>query len=167
MSGPSAWVTRGITGEFTHQTPFLAGQMEVILTGERGADTRGEGGEETTDGPGLAERPQWKEEARGGPSGARPASCTHTACLPGNTFSRKFFSSTQARGPEKKHTCCPTSTLVKLKVLRWGCAPRTAGSMVSRNSFSINWQIKGHMCFTVWKGERAQVKQNGTALTPS
>ena len=30
--------------------------------------------------------------------------------------------------------------------------------MVSRNNFSINWQIKGHMCFTVWKREEAQVK---------
>ena len=67
-------------------------------------------------------------------------------------------SGAQVRKLEEKQTCCPMSTLVKLKVLRWVCAPRTAGSMVSRNNFSINWQIKGHMCFTVWKREEAQVK---------
>lgn len=50
---------------------------------------------------------------------------------------------------DQKLTWWPISIFVKLKVLRWLFAPLTAGSMVSRKSFSINWQIKGHICFTV------------------
>lgn len=45
------------------------------------------------------------------------------------------------------------SILVKQKVLRWGLAPFTAGSMVSLNNLSTNWQINGHICFTVWGGK--------------
>lgn len=47
-------------------------------------------------------------------------------------------------------TFWPMSILVKQKELRWGLAPFTAGSIVSLNSLSTNWQIKGHICFTVW-----------------
>lgn len=47
-------------------------------------------------------------------------------------------------------TFWPISILVKQKELRWGLAPFTAGSIVSLNSLSTNWQIKGHICFTVW-----------------
>lgn len=76
--------------------------------------------------------------------------------ITGRSLTRLFYfhsnlMCTQVRVLQKKLTCWPTSTLVKLKVLRWVFAPRTAGSMVSRNNFSINWQMKGHMCFTVWK----------------
>lgn len=48
------------------------------------------------------------------------------------------------------------SILVKQKEARWGLAPFTAGSMVSLNSLSTNWQMNGHICFTVWKPKRLQ-----------
>lgn len=54
-------------------------------------------------------------------------------------------------------TLSPMSILVKQKVLRWGLAPFTAGSMVSLNSFSTNWQINGHICFTVWGREKRKI----------
>lgn len=50
-------------------------------------------------------------------------------------------------------TFWPMSILVKQKELRWGLAPFTAGSIVSLNSLSTNWQMKGHICFTVWGTE--------------
>lgn len=73
-------------------------------------------------------------------------------------------------------TLSPMSILVKQKVLRWGLAPFTAGSMVSLNSFSTNWQINGHICFTVWGREKRKTMwekeldtrhPNPTAQNPS
>lgn len=48
--------------------------------------------------------------------------------------------SIEALTPLTLRHCWPTVTSVKLKVLRWAFAPHTAGSIVSKKSFSIIWE---------------------------
>lgn len=45
-------------------------------------------------------------------------------------------------------TLSPMLILLKQKVLRWALDSFTEASIVSWNSFSTNWQMYGHICFT-------------------
>ena len=158
--------------EFPQKPPLLQDSTKVTVMGERAAE--GPAG-----GPGLTEAPPRTKEARSrqrrDPETGDPGrTCTHSQpsrkqlALESNVKWLSVLSSgAQVRKPKRRQTCCPRSTLVKLKVLRWVCAPRTAGSMVSRNNFSINWQIKGHMCFTVWKREGVQVQHGSAGKEPT